>query len=483
MPAKSLMRRTAMHLVIPTKRTTTIVSKSTIQYYQKKKRDLSHIQIHDGVTRIEESAFRNCSGLKFIIIPGSVKVIDDYAFSGCTNLETVIFNTGLETIGRGAFSGCIKLQKIIIPESVKEIKYGAFFCCNSLAEFHFPKEMEIIGEYAFSGCNGLTTIKVLCKGNEEEAAQINLNSIKIEENNQNHDNDEIARLIGSLFMSEDRTAIQKGNKIIDILAKWMTTPYDWNGKDEFYTILCFHRYSIWLNHGVETNDALSQISCITSVLGWGGVDQNITHRIPDFYKGLQTVSREQINDYDSILKQGIAQINNNTDTIRNDDYRISSWSKILAAYQPGKLFIYDSRVALALSYISSIVKLPRFWAIPDSRIGKSDTKESKAKKQAMNIFKSECQENRRRYPDLACLNHDPHKWESDGADITKCYKWYLNLLKLLSEHDSIIQAYRQRDNVIQNAYQAIGFTEKQAIMAHLEKMLFMQKESILVPNM
>lgn len=76
--------------------------------------------------KIGPSAFQNCSVLKSITIPSSVKIIEGYAFSGI--LSEVIFekNSNLTYIGEYAFNGCNNLKNIELPNSVKYIGTKAF---------------------------------------------------------------------------------------------------------------------------------------------------------------------------------------------------------------------------------------------------------------------------------------------------------------------------------------------------------------------
>lgn len=53
-------------------------------FYKFSADSLKSIVIPDGVTRIGNSAFQNCSSLICIIIPDSVTHIGKRAFSGCT---------------------------------------------------------------------------------------------------------------------------------------------------------------------------------------------------------------------------------------------------------------------------------------------------------------------------------------------------------------------------------------------------------------
>lgn len=132
-------------------------------------------------------AFTNCSSLKEIIIPASVKTIGISAFQNCRSLQTVLFepnsrlstitggiymNAGSWPVGYGAFRDCKSLDNITIPASVETIEQGAFFGCSSLASLSFEENsiLKTIGGsyYSFNGktlyngafayCSALTSV-------------------------------------------------------------------------------------------------------------------------------------------------------------------------------------------------------------------------------------------------------------------------------------------------------------------------------------
>ena len=129
-------------------------------------------------------AFSDCSSLKTVKIPGSVKTVEPGAFSNCQllgriilgegitsiggrsglycsvfsecqNLRTVELPTTLTRIGVYAFYGCKSLRNINIPESVREIDDGAFQGCESLSSIMIPESLTNLGEWAFYHCINL----------------------------------------------------------------------------------------------------------------------------------------------------------------------------------------------------------------------------------------------------------------------------------------------------------------------------------------
>ena len=114
--------------------------------------------IPTSVTSIENSAFRDCSGLTSVTIPNSVIGIGSYAFSGCSGLTSVSLPNSVTSIGSRAFEGCSSLTSVSIGNSVTSIGSSAFFECISLTSVTIPISVTSIGDYAFEQCSSLTNI-------------------------------------------------------------------------------------------------------------------------------------------------------------------------------------------------------------------------------------------------------------------------------------------------------------------------------------
>ena len=159
------------------------------------------------VTRIGDSAFRDCTCLTNVTIPDSVTSIGIGAFEYCTGLISVTIGNSVMSIGDYAFRDCTKLTSITIPDSVTSIggyafvdtawydsqPYGdvyagkvyykykgtmlantkvtikdgtngiagfAFNDCTGLISVTIPDSVTSIGGYAFYDCTGLTSITI-----------------------------------------------------------------------------------------------------------------------------------------------------------------------------------------------------------------------------------------------------------------------------------------------------------------------------------
>ncbi|MDD5998131.1 MAG: leucine-rich repeat protein [Lachnospiraceae bacterium] len=129
---------------------------------------ITKVTIPDGVTKIGETgddhavggAFYQCSALKEIVIPGSVKSIAPCAFIRCVSLKTLTLPEGLEKIDEWAFNGCSSLESVVIPTSVKAIENRAFADCSSLKTLTLPEGLEKLGKASFAGCKGLSSVNI-----------------------------------------------------------------------------------------------------------------------------------------------------------------------------------------------------------------------------------------------------------------------------------------------------------------------------------
>ena len=142
---------------------------------------------HDGVTynvtRIGESAFRNCDGLTRVSIPNTITIIGNHAFYYCTNLTSISIPSSITRIGNFAFYNCPKLTSISIPYGVTYLGWDAlgmtgitavsipntvtymgsemFYRCTSLRSVVLPESITNFDLMrAFQGCTSLTSIVI-----------------------------------------------------------------------------------------------------------------------------------------------------------------------------------------------------------------------------------------------------------------------------------------------------------------------------------
>ena len=130
------------------------------------------IRFVDNVTRIEESAFRKCTGLTEVMIPSSVTEIGEYAFYGCIDLTTISLPDDITKITPRMFEGCENLEEINVSKTnpLYTSKNGVLFSKDTktlitcpegkVGKYSIPKGVRIIGKEAFYNCTTLTEIKV-----------------------------------------------------------------------------------------------------------------------------------------------------------------------------------------------------------------------------------------------------------------------------------------------------------------------------------
>ncbi len=123
------------------------------------------------VTSIGDGVFKECSSLRKVTLPPSVRSIGESAFERCDSLESINLEN-VSKIGPYAFNGCLLLnhitlgplyeisdgvfsqcgiRSVTIPESVKKIGEDAFGGCDKLLSVTIPDNVESIGAYAFDG--------------------------------------------------------------------------------------------------------------------------------------------------------------------------------------------------------------------------------------------------------------------------------------------------------------------------------------------
>jgi len=118
------------------------------------------VVIPQGVTRIGNRAFCDCTSLRSVTIPDSVTTISGSAFSGCMSLTSVTIPGSVKSLSDSIFSGCMSLTSVTIPDSVTSISDRMFSGCGSITSIKIPGSVTHIGERAFEGCHSLTSITI-----------------------------------------------------------------------------------------------------------------------------------------------------------------------------------------------------------------------------------------------------------------------------------------------------------------------------------
>ena len=113
-----------------------------------------------GITgSIGEEAFEGCTALQSISLPEVTGDIGNYTFNGCTALQNVSLPRVTGSIGNCTFKGCTALQSVSLPEVTGSIG-AAFEGCTALQSISLPEVTGDIGNYTFNGCTALQNVSL-----------------------------------------------------------------------------------------------------------------------------------------------------------------------------------------------------------------------------------------------------------------------------------------------------------------------------------
>ena len=133
----------------------TIIGSNVFSYSK-----INSITLPDGITTIENFAFKNCKNLSGISFPKSLIHIGKEAFSNCEKIEEVSFPDSVTFIGEGAFSRCTGIKTISMPPKLSTIQPNTFYDCFELSEIRLSENVINIGDEAFAACSSLRKINI-----------------------------------------------------------------------------------------------------------------------------------------------------------------------------------------------------------------------------------------------------------------------------------------------------------------------------------
>eukprot|EP00984_Skeletonema_dohrnii_P008485 scaffold3125_cov118-Skeletonema_dohrnii-CCMP3373.AAC.3 len=99
-------------------------------------RNVTRVRIDESLTVIPARAFDENPSIEEVDCHDRVKTVEEYAFRNCTSLRKVIM-PGVKVVGYGAFDGCYALA-IVECDKLERIERCAFYCCNSLGSINLP---------------------------------------------------------------------------------------------------------------------------------------------------------------------------------------------------------------------------------------------------------------------------------------------------------------------------------------------------------
>ena len=146
--------------------------------YDKQKTTIFHpgkiqngaFRVPDGVNRIGDSAFFDCTSLTSVIIPKSVTSIGSLAFLGCIRLTNVTIPDGVTSIGDAAFAGSSTSVNVSRENKNYCSVDGGLYNKQKTTILHpgkiqngtfrVPDGVTNIGDYAFDGYRSLTNVTI-----------------------------------------------------------------------------------------------------------------------------------------------------------------------------------------------------------------------------------------------------------------------------------------------------------------------------------
>ena len=136
---------------------------------------LESLTVADGITRIESSAFKDCTALSSIELTNDLTYIAEDTFLGTKYYNTqskwdgsvlyvgnhlvnvkdsltgkIEIKEGTKTIAAYAFKDCDSLTGVIVPDSVENINNNAFAGCTRIETIELGKGLKVIGVGAFT---------------------------------------------------------------------------------------------------------------------------------------------------------------------------------------------------------------------------------------------------------------------------------------------------------------------------------------------
>ena len=119
---------------------------------------IKHIIFPLGLTYLGRETFKRCSELEEINLPNGITQLEPATFKECSSLKKVLLPDHLRKIGDDAFMFCSKLEEIILPIAVRKLGLGAFNKCDMLKKVQLNEGLQEINSYAFYDCYAMTEI-------------------------------------------------------------------------------------------------------------------------------------------------------------------------------------------------------------------------------------------------------------------------------------------------------------------------------------
>ncbi len=142
-------------------------------------KNLTEINLADGISVIGDYAFYYCSGIKGLVLPSSVTAVGTYMFAYCSALESMEIPAKVQTINTDAFYRCTSLASVDFSKAaaLKKIDNYAFSGCSAFTGIVIPESVTSIGQSVFNGCSALEEITLPFAGSSATATSVSSASL------------------------------------------------------------------------------------------------------------------------------------------------------------------------------------------------------------------------------------------------------------------------------------------------------------------
>jgi len=143
---------------------------------------ITSLKIGEGISRIEEAAFKDCTSLQTVDLPSSIVRVHRYAFDGTAWLDGS--PDGVVYLGDIAYTykgDMPEGTELAIQEGTRVISVQCFYLQEHLKSVSFPSSLKIINDGAFANCTSLEGIVLndLAVGFESFAGCPSLKSVSM----------------------------------------------------------------------------------------------------------------------------------------------------------------------------------------------------------------------------------------------------------------------------------------------------------------
>lgn len=115
-----------------------------------------HVQGY-RVSVIAKKAFYECTKLRRVTLPSSLRSIEAECFGLCSKLEEINLPDSITHIGKGAFEGTLALQKVVLPRNLATLPEALFYD-SAVSEVTLPENITEIPTACFYDCRNLRRI-------------------------------------------------------------------------------------------------------------------------------------------------------------------------------------------------------------------------------------------------------------------------------------------------------------------------------------